>query len=184
MPGGVNAALDRSRKTRAAAGFVIRLAALLVTAGVFIASPLLAQEKADLVRVVKSERRLYLMKDGKEIDSFRATFGTNPKGHKQRQGDERTPEGRYTLTHKNLNSSFYKSIHISYPNPQDREKARNMGVDPGGDIMIHGQKNGVEWLTPLSQLFNWTNGCVALTNANMDRVWDSVDPGTPIEIDP
>ena len=184
MPGGVNAALDRSRKTRADAGFVIRLAALLVIAGVFIASPLLAQEKADLVHVVKSERRLYLMKDGKEIDSFRATFGANPKGHKQRQGDERTPEGRYTLTHKNLNSSFYKSVHISYPNAQDREKARTMGVNPGGDIMIHGQKNGVEWLTPLSQLFNWTDGCVALTNSDMDRVWDSVDPGTPIEIDP
>ena len=168
----------------ARARYITRLAALLVTAGLLVAAPTFAQEKADLVRVVKSERRLYLMKDGKEISSFRATFGANPKGHKQRRGDERTPEGRYTLTYKNPNSSFYKSIHISYPNAQDREKARKIGADPGGDIMIHGQKNGVEWLTPLSQLFNWTDGCVALTNPNMDRVWDSVDPGIPIEIYP
>jgi murein L,D-transpeptidase YafK len=169
----------------ASARSITRLAALLVTAGLLVAAPVVAQaEKADLVRIVKSERRLYLMKNGKEVDSFHATFGADPKGHKQRRGDERTPEGRYTLSYKNPHSSFYRSIHISYPNARDREKARTMGVDPGGDIMIHGQKNGVEWLTPLSQLFNWTDGCVALTNADMDRVWDSVDAGTPIEIYP
>ncbi|MCP3868360.1 MAG: L,D-transpeptidase family protein [Gammaproteobacteria bacterium] len=141
-------------------------------------------QKADAVLVIKNEGRLYLMKKGQSFASFRATFGANPVGHKEVQGDERTPEGHYFLDYKNRNSKFYKSIHISYPNARDREKARRMGVDPGGDIMIHGQTNGYGWAAPITQLFSWTDGCVALSDSDMDRVWDAVDPGTPIEIRP
>ena len=143
-----------------------------------------SEQKADAVLVIKSENRLYLMNKGERIASFPVTFGAEPTGHKQAKGDERTPEGHYTLDYKNKNSDFYKSIHISYPNAKDRENARRLGVDPGGDIMIHGQANGWEWASPLVQLFSWTNGCIALSNRDMDRVWEAVDPGTPIEIRP
>lgn len=140
--------------------------------------------KADAVLVIKSEKRLYLMLKGVPFASFPVTFGANPTGHKQEQGDERTPEGHYLLDYKNPNSKFYKSIHISYPNAKDRASARGRGVDPGGDIMIHGQKNGWEWASPLVQFFSWTDGCVALSNRDMDRVWTAISPGTPIEIRP
>jgi len=141
-------------------------------------------QKADSVLVIKAENRLYLISDGIAFASFRATFGANPVGHKQRQGDERTPEGNYVLDYKNPNSQFYKSIHVSYPNAKDRKNARRLGVDPGGDIMIHGQTNGWGWAAPVAQFFPWTDGCVALSDRDMDKVWESVDSGTPIEIRP
>jgi len=141
-------------------------------------------QTADSVLVVKSDSRLYLFHDGKELTSFKVAFGSNPEGHKQQQGDERTPEGRYVLDYKNPNSKYYKSIHISYPNAQDRQNARKRGVNPGGDIMIHGQPNGYGGFSTIVQFFNWTNGCIALSNPDMDIVWDTVKPGTPIEIRP
>lgn len=140
--------------------------------------------KADMVLVDKSEKRLYLIKDGERFMSLPVTFGGEPKGHKVQQGDQRTPEGNYTLEWKNSNSKFYKSIRVSYPNAEDRAKAERLGVDPGGDIMVHGQANGWQWASPLLQFFSWTDGCVALSNKNMDKVWESVEPGTPIEIRP
>ena len=143
-----------------------------------------SDQTADSVRVVKSESRLYLMREGKELATFKVVFGSNPEGHKQQQGDERTPEGRYVLDYKNPNSKYYKSIHISYPNAQDRQNARKRGVNPGGDIMIHGQPNGYGGFSTIVQLFNWTNGCIALSNPDMDVIWDAVKPGTPIEIRP
>ena len=142
------------------------------------------EQVADSVLVIKSESRLYLMREGRELASFKVVFVSNPEGHKQQQGDGRTPEGRYTLDYKNPHSRYYKSIHISYPNKQDRANARKRGVDPGGDIMIHGQRNGYEKLSFIAQFFNWTNGCIALSNSDMDLVWQSIIPGTPIEIRP
>ena len=139
---------------------------------------------ADAVLVIKSEKRLYLMREGEPFASFRVSFGSNPRGHKQEQGDGRTPEGRYILDYKNPGSAYYKSIHISYPNAKDRKEALKRGVEPGGDIMIHGQKNGYGRLSFLVQRFNWTNGCIALSDRDMDTVWNAVKPGTPIEIKP
>lgn len=141
-------------------------------------------EKADRVVVNKSESRLYLERGGKTFASFRAAFGAEPKGHKEQEGDERTPEGRYILDSKNANSTYYKAIHISYPNQQDSAVAKARGVEPGGLIMVHGQKNGFGWLTPIAQWFNWTDGCVAVSNKDMDTIWKAVDVGTPIEILP
>ena len=162
------------------------LGKLLLIALLLVSQAAAADElqKADEVLVIKSEKRLYLIKDGERFASFRVTFGGDPKGHKEQRGDQRTPEGRYMLGHKNINSSYYKSIYISYPNAQDRENASEKGIDPGDNIMIHGQPNGWAWASPVTQLFSWTDGCVALTNDNMDLVWASVDPGTPIEIRP
>jgi len=143
-----------------------------------------SEQTADMVLVEKSKSRLYLMREGEAFASFRVAFGSNPRGHKQQQGDGKTPEGRYMLDYKNAGSAFYKSIHISYPSAKDREEARKRGVDPGGDIMIHGQKNGYGRLSVLVQRFNWTNGCIALSDRDIDLVWNAVKPGTPIEIKP
>lgn len=143
-----------------------------------------ALEKADLVLVVKSESKLYLKKNGKILKTYKVSFGADPKGHKQRQGDERTPEGRYILDYKKNDSDFYKAIHISYPNEQDKQRASQAGVDPGGAIMIHGQKNGWGWFSWVTQRFNWTDGCIAVSDRQMEEIWQAVDVGTPIEIRP
>jgi murein L,D-transpeptidase YafK len=144
----------------------------------------MAAGKADRVLVDKSEARLYLLKDGKVVKGYPVAFGADPVGHKQQEGDERTPEGDYVLDYKKSDSAFHKAIHISYPNAEDRARAKARGVKPGGLIMIHGQKNGLGWLSLITQLFNWTDGCIALSNADMDEVWATVDAGTPITIRP
>lgn len=137
-----------------------------------------------MVLVVKSESKLYLKSDDKILKEYHVVFGANPKGHKIQEGDERTPEGDYILDYKKKDSSFYKAIHISYPNENDKKRAKNSGVNPGGFIMIHGQKNGIGWLSFISQRFNWTNGCIAVTNKEMDEIWGLIDAGTPIRITP
>lgn len=149
-----------------------------------LAWPANAAQKADLVRVSKSESTLYLLNNGQVFASFHVVFGRNPQGSKQQEGDHRTPEGRYVLDTKNEKSAFYKAIHISYPSPEDRARAVKLGVSAGGSVMVHGQKNGFAWLEPLAQHFNWTNGCIALRNEDMEVVWNAVDADTPIEIQP
>ncbi|MCB1465038.1 MAG: L,D-transpeptidase family protein [Nitratireductor sp.] len=146
-------------------------------------SPALAQT-VDLVRVHKADRRLELLAGEKVLRTFPVALGGAPVGHKHRQGDERTPEGRYVLDWRNAASGFHKSIHIDYPNADDRRAARSRNEDPGGMIMIHGQKNGFGWAAWLVQELNWTDGCIALTNGDMDEVWGMVKNGTPIEILP
>jgi len=140
--------------------------------------------KADCVLVKKHEKRLYLMKNKKPIKTYRVALGANSKGPKIKEGDERTPEGKYTLDYKNSNSDFYKSIHISYPNDRDLKRARKMGTSPGGDIMIHGQKNDAKNFERIHRYVNWTDGCIAVTNTEMDEIWMAVDVGTPIIIEP
>ncbi len=143
------------------------------------------QCRADFVLVKKAERKLYLMRGGRVVRDYRIALGPNPSGHKQRQGDKRTPEGRYVLDWRNPASRFYKSIHISYPSPSDRRAARNKGVHPGGMIMIHGvPDNGADWPVWLYEQIDWTDGCIAVKNAAMDEIWASVAAGTPIEISP
>ncbi len=141
--------------------------------------------EVDLVLVKKSDRKMYLISQDRIIKKYNVALGRNPRGHKRQQGDGRTPEGRYVLDYKKSDSAFYKAIHISYPNREDRKSARQQGVDPGGRIMIHGQKNGgPEWLSLISEEVNWTDGCIAVTNKEMDEIWRLVNVGTPIEIRP
>lgn len=142
------------------------------------------QNSIDEVLVIKSKARLYLKSAGQVVKSFPVVFGKSPIGHKKQLGDNKTPEGLYTLDYKNINSDFYKSIHISYPNEQDRRIAKQSGIDPGGNIMIHGQKNGYGWPEIISQNVNWTKGCIALSNSDMDKIWNAVQIGTPIRILP
>ena len=138
----------------------------------------------DSVLVKKSEGKMYLLANGKPVKTYKVAFGANPEGHKQKEGDERTPEGKYVLDFKKEDSSYYKAIHISYPSPKDIARAKAAGVNPGGSIMIHGQRNGLGWIAWLSQRFNWTDGCIAVTNAEMEEIWSLVEAGTPIEIVP
>ncbi len=112
---------------------------ILIILLILIPSLSYGAEKADSVLVIKSESMLYLIKNSKEFKKYHVSFGANPKGHKLQEGDERTPEGNYILDYKKADSAFYKAIHISYPNEQDRKKAKEKGVNPGGAIMIHGQ---------------------------------------------
>lgn len=144
----------------------------------------MALEKADLVVINKSQHKLFLFKKGKALNSFHVVFGDQPKGHKQQEGDERTPEGKYILDFKKANSAYHRAIHISYPSQADIKHAKKLGLNPGGMIMIHGQKNGYENFESITQQNNWTDGCIALTNSDMDAVWAAVDAGTPIEIKP
>ncbi|WKE65105.1 L,D-transpeptidase family protein [Gallaecimonas kandeliae] len=141
----------------------------------------LASPAADLVVVHKSSYSLALMKDGKVLKRFWIALGAAPHGDKLREGDQRTPEGRYLLDYKLADSAFHRAIHISYPNAEDLAQARARGLNPGGRIMIHGQRNGFD---PRMQPSNWTNGCIALLNHDMDELWNAVAPGTPIVIYP
>ena len=142
------------------------------------------QTKADQVVVVKSERALTLLAHGKTLRTYRVALGGSPVGAKRQQGDHRTPEGRYILDRRNPKSRFYKSIHISYPNAKDRRQAAKRGVSPGGDIMIHGLPNGFGWLGDSHRAQDWTDGCIAVTDKEMDEIWELAKDGTPIEIKP
>lgn len=136
----------------------------------------------DKVLVIKSERVLKLLSGDNVIKSYHIALGANPVGHKQQEGDNRTPVGSYTLDYKNENSIAHRSIHISYPNAADTARAQSLGVSPGGDIMIHGQMNGFGHFAWFSQQRDWTEGCIAVTNDEMDEIMAAVNVGTPIEI--
>ena len=136
----------------------------------------------DKVFVDKSARTLQLLSDNEIIKSYHIALGGNPVGHKQQQGDKRTPTGSYILDYKNEKSKFYRSIHVSYPNAADKARAKKLGVNPGGDIMIHGQKNGFGQLASITQRLDWTEGCIAVTNDEMDEIMAAVKVGTAIEI--
>jgi murein L,D-transpeptidase YafK len=138
----------------------------------------------DRVVVMKGAREMHLMGAGQKLRSYRVSLGFSPIGHKTQQGDGRTPEGTYTLDWRNPHSQFHRSINISYPNPADRDQARRRGVDPGGEIMIHGLPNGRGWIGSDHARFDWTEGCIAVTNEEMDEIWAMVADGTPIEIRP
>jgi murein L,D-transpeptidase YafK len=140
--------------------------------------------KADRVIVLKKEHALILMNQGKILRTYRVALGRDPVGPKVRQGDHKTPEGTYVLDRRNPHSRFYRSIHGSYPGSKDRAEAANLGVDPGGDIMIHGLANGLGWLGSWHRAIDWTDGCIAVTDEEMDEIWSAVADGTPIEIKP
>ncbi len=142
-----------------------------------------SDDYVDSVLVKKSERKMFLIKNKKVIKEYKISLGGNPIGHKQRQGDQRTPEGNYILDYKKKNSSFYRAIHISYPNKKDIQNAKKKKVNPGGLIMIHGQPNGLEKMASHTQQFDWTDGCIAVTNEEMEEIWNLVKENTPITIE-
>jgi murein L,D-transpeptidase YafK len=137
---------------------------------------------ADKVLVLKSRRALLLMKGDEVLKRYIVSLGGNPVGPKIRQGDHKTPEGSYVLDRHNANSQFYRSIHISYPNADDVARAKKLGVRAGGDLFIHGLPNDFHGHS--DALGDWTEGCIAVTDAEMDEIWRMVADGTPIEIKP
>ena len=145
---------------------------------------LLRTEPADKVLIEKNERRLTLLLKGEVIKSYKIALGGDPIGPKQRQGDNKTPEGTYTIDSRNSNSGYHLSLHISYPNEIDKKRAKELGVSPGGDIMIHGIKNGLAWVGASHAEVDWTKGCIAVTDEEMEELYGLVPNGTIVEIRP
>jgi murein L,D-transpeptidase YafK len=139
---------------------------------------------ADRVVVLKTERTLELLNQGKVIKTYKVALGGDPVGPKTRQGDHKTPEGTYVLDFRNAHSKFYKAIHISYPNNHDRAVAHEKGISPGGDVFLHGLPNGYGAIGAVHRLKDWTDGCIAVTDEEMDQIWKAVPDGTRIEIRP
>jgi murein L,D-transpeptidase YafK len=139
---------------------------------------------ADRVLVLKNERTLQLLNQGKVIKTYKIALGGVPVGPKTRQGDHKTPEGIYLLDWRSAHSHFYKAIHISYPSVEERAAARQKGVLPGGDVFLHGLPNGYGFVGVSHRLKDWTDGCVAVTDEEIDEIWKAVPDGTPIEIRP
>jgi len=143
-----------------------------------------APRLADKVLVLKSDRKLLLLDNGEPFASFEVALGREPVGPKRQEGDGRTPEGFYHLDWRNPDSQYYRSIHVSYPAGRDIRRARQAGVDPGDSIMIHGLPEDFAWMGTRHTREDWTEGCIAVTNAEMDVIWNRVPDGTPIEIRP
>ncbi len=159
--------------------------AAVLTVSLFVGQVLaLPPLKADKVVVYKGDRLLILFRQGSEVRRYKIALGGNPNGPKPRQGDHKTPEGIYVLDRRNPKSQFYKSIHISYPTRAERAAARKAGLSPGGDIYLHGLPNGYGFVGAAHRLKDWTDGCIAVTNEEIDEIWAAVADGTPIEINP
>jgi L,D-peptidoglycan transpeptidase YkuD (ErfK/YbiS/YcfS/YnhG family) len=145
---------------------------------------LLRMEPADKVLIEKNERRLTLFSNGEVVKTYKIALGGNPVGPKERQGDNKTPEGTYFIDSRNGNSEYHLSLRISYPNEKDKKRAKELGVSPGGDIMIHGIKNGYSWIGSLHAEIDWTKGCIAVTDKEMQEIYRLVPDGTVVEITP
>jgi murein L,D-transpeptidase YafK len=160
------------------------VAGICLLAWVFFAFGETPDRSVDRVVVYKHERRLVLLSQGKELRSYRVALGGEPNGPKTRQGDHRTPEGLYVLDSRNTSNHFYKAFHISYPSSKEIASARRLGVNPGGDIMLHGLPKEYAFVGKAQALHDWTDGCIAVSNEEMDEIWKLVRVGTPIEIKP
>ena len=146
--------------------------------------PPLGTEPVDLILVDKSDRTLSLVRDGETVRTYAVGLGFEPEGDKARQGDGRTPEGIFHIGRRNDASRFHLSLGLDYPRPEDVARASAGGYSPGGDIFIHGQPNGLD-LGPRARVAgDWTDGCVAVTNANIEEVWAVAPLGTTVEIRP
>ena len=138
----------------------------------------------DKVLIEKKDRRLTLLAGKKVLKTYKIALGGNPDGPKERQGDNKTPEGVYHIDSRNNNSLYHLSLHISYPNEKDKKRACELGVSPGGDIMIHGIKNGFSWVGEQHATIDWTKGCIAVTDDEIEEIADLVPNGTTVEIKP
>lgn len=192
--------IGRMARRIAAVSFLALIAALVTTTGVARAETPLSSSAiagaiagpsieaglplADTVIVRKAQRTLQLLRDGQVLRSYKVALGLRPDGHKQSEGDFRTPEGKYRLNRRNPNSEYFLSIQVSYPNDEDIAHARKLGVSPGGAIMIHGQPNTPRKPRDYYTNVDWTEGCIAVSNSDMVEIWLMTPPDTPIEIRP
>jgi murein L,D-transpeptidase YafK len=155
----------------------------VLAATVFGAASAQAQQ-ADRVVIMKSARQLMLLRNGKAFRVYRACLGSSPIGAKEREGDGKTPEGIYRIDSRNADSKYHRALHVSYPNATDEARARRMHVSPGGEIMIHGVPNRWRWLSFAFQHIDWTKGCIAVKDDEIEEIWRLVPNGTVVEIRP
>jgi murein L,D-transpeptidase YafK len=141
-------------------------------------------QTADSILILKKDHVLELLRDGKVIRTYKVALGSGGLARKEREGDGRTPEGRYIIDSRNAASHYHKALHVSYPNDEDRKRAAKLGVAPGGAIMIHGLPNGMGAIGAAHRLRDWTLGCIAVTDEEIDEIWEMVPVGTPVEIRP
>jgi murein L,D-transpeptidase YafK len=139
---------------------------------------------ADKILIEKKERRLTLISKNRVLKTYKIALGGNPNGPKERQGDNKTPEGTYIIESRNKDSRYHLSLRLSYPNEKDKKRAKKLGVSPGGDIMIHGIKNGFSWIGDSHSGFDWTRGCIAVTDEEIGEIDKLVPLGTIVEIRP
>jgi murein L,D-transpeptidase YafK len=139
-------------------------------------------QKADSVLILKKDHVMELLADGRVIRTYKVALGRGGLAPKEREGDARTPEGHYIIDSRTANSHYHKALHVSYPNDGDRKRAAKLGVSPGGAIMIHGLPNGEGWIGAAHRLYDWTLGCIAVTDDEIDEIWNLVPVGTPVEI--
>ncbi|HEU5458254.1 MAG TPA: L,D-transpeptidase family protein [Terracidiphilus sp.] len=142
------------------------------------------EQQADRIIIIKSSHTMMLMSHGKVLKTYQVSLGRGGQGPKVRQGDNKTPEGEYVIDRKIEKSRFHLALHISYPNVADKERAQKAGVDPGGAIEIHGLASGLGWLGPVQHDMDWTEGCIAVSNSQIEEIWRLVPVGTPVDIKP
>src|SRR5262245_60139324 len=140
--------------------------------------------QADQVFIVKSQRTMTLLRQGQVLKTYKVALGHEPRGAKTQRGDSKTPEGNYTIDSRNPHSQFHLALHISYPNQAGRARAKRLSVKPGGDIMIHGLPPAYSWLGPAHRQVDWTLGCVAVTDSEIEEIWEMVPNGVKVEIRP
>ena len=168
---------------------VFLLALVLLFAGLYfyahhVWNPLPAGSTIDRILVEKSARRLSIFANGKKLKSYQVALGRNPVGPKEQEGDMKTTEGLYTIDSRNPESAFHLALHVSYPSQTDQARAAERGVSAGFDIMIHGIQNGVGWIGAFHRWHDWTAGCIALTDEEIEELWRVTPDGTPVEIRP
>ena len=157
--------------------------AIVAIIAVFPRSRSTLQGQTAKVLILKTDHKLILLDAGGHvINTYVVAIGRGGLRPKERQGDHRTPEGFYIVDRRKKDSRFHRALHVSYPNDADRERARELRVDPGGDIMIHGIENGLGWIGSLHRAMDWTDGCVAVTDPEIEQIWAAVPDGTPVEI--
>lgn len=157
----------------------------LLTA-VAVSSPAFAAQeiRADKILIEKAARRLTLFSKGEAIKIYRIALGGKPIGQKEREGDNKTPEGIYKIDSRNRSSRYHVALHISFPNDKDRKRAKELGASPGGEVMIHGIKNGFGWVGGFHTWLDWTKGCIAVTNKEIEEIDKLVPNETVVEIRP
>jgi len=157
-----------------------------IASGVFLLHHQTQQQlpTVDAILVIKHTHTLTLLRGGRPVRQYRVALGRGGLGPKKQAGDNRVPEGTYRIVGRNEHSAFYRALRVGYPTPSQLATARARGIDPGGDIMIHGIRNGLGWLGPAQRLVDWTKGCIAVTDPEMNEIWSAVPDGTPIQIRP
>jgi murein L,D-transpeptidase YafK len=163
---------------------VLATLSLLISAALLAAQPAPSPAKADSILILKKDHLLELISGGKVVRTYHVALGQGGLAPKQKEDDARTPEGHYVIDTRNAASHYHKALHISYPNAEDRSRAAKMGVSPGGAIMIHGLPNGKGYIGSAHRLYDWTLGCIAVTDAEIDEIWGMAPIGTPVEIHP